>query len=89
MRRSARPDSAGAIAGFSCVLEALHAILYTSLEDLAAECTEYPTPPTWREREVSAKLHATGCGVDRGAGDGRMVDDAEWKRDPHVYLVLF
>lgn len=77
------------IAGFGPPLEPLQRILYASLERLAAECRKHPTPPTWREREVSAKLHATGDGVEGCAGDGHMVDCAQWKRGLRLELMLF
>ena len=51
-------------------------MFYASFDHLAAERLEQPSPPTWREREVSAKLHAAGGGVERGAGGGLIVDDA-------------
>src|SRR5215469_4656019 len=78
-----------AIASFGPPLESLQRILYASLERLAAKCFEYPTPPTWRESKVSAILHATGSSVESGAGDGFMVDDAQWKRDMQLDLMLF
>src|SRR6266480_6735710 len=82
-------DNSAAIASFGLPLEPLQRILYASLERLAAKCFEYPSPPTWRESEVSAKLHATGGGIDSCAADGCFVDGAEWKRDMQLDLMLF
>ena len=82
-------DNSAAIASFGHPLEPLHRILYTILECLAAKFFEHPTPPTWRESEVSAKLHATGGGVNSSAGGGLMVDGAQWKRDMELDLMLF
>ncbi len=89
MRRSGLLDNAAAIASFGPPLEPLQRILYVSLEGLAAKCFEYPPPPTWRESEVSAILHATGGGIDSCAGEGCLVDGAEWKRDMQLDLMLF
>jgi len=77
MRISGLLNNAAAIASFGPALEPLQRIPYASLNHLAAKCCEYPPPPTWRESEVSAILHATGDGVDSGAGGGLMVDDAD------------
>src|SRR5438270_9619094 len=76
MRISGLLDTTAAIASFGLLLEPLQRILYASLERLAAKFFEYPPQPTWRESEVSAKLHATGGGVDSCAGDGGVVDGA-------------
>ena len=76
MRISGLLDHSAAIASFGPPLEPLQRILYASLERLAAKFFEYPPPPTWRESEVSAKLHATGGGVDSCAGDDGFVDGA-------------
>ena len=76
MRISGLLDKAAAIATFSSPLEPLQRVLYASLDPLAAKCIENPTPPTWRESEVSAILHATGDSVNSCAGGGLMVDDA-------------
>jgi len=76
MRISGLLDNSAAIASFGLLLEPLQRILSASLERLAAKFFEYPPPPTWRESEVSAKLHATGGGVDSCAGDGCFVDGA-------------
>jgi hypothetical protein len=81
MRVSGLLDDSAAIASFGPPLEPLQRILYISLERLAAKFFEYPSPPAWRESEVSAILDATGGGVDSCAGDGCMVGDAQWKRD--------
>ena len=89
MRISGLLDNSAAIASFGPPLEPLQRILYASLERLAAKCFEYPSPPTWRESEVSAKWHATGGGVDSCAADGCFVDGAEWKRDMQLDLMLF
>lgn len=78
---SGLPGNFAAIVRFGPALEPLQPILHASLEQLAAKFFEDPTPPTWRECEVSAKLYATGSGVERDAGDGWLVDDAQWKRD--------
>ena len=76
MRISGLLGNAAAIASFGPPLEPLQPILDASLKRLAAKCFEHPAPPTWRESEVSAKLHATGGGVDSCAGGGLMVDGA-------------
>jgi hypothetical protein len=89
MRISRLLDNSAAIASFGPPLEPLTRILYVSLECLAAKFFEHPTPPTWRESEVSAILHATGGGVNSCAGDGCIVDDAQWKRDMQLDLTLF
>src|SRR5260370_39640856 len=82
-------DNSAAIASFGLPLEPLQRIPYASLERLAAKFFEHPSPPTWREREVSAKLHATGGAVDSCASDGCFVDGAESQRDMHLGLLLF
>jgi hypothetical protein len=69
-------DNGAAIASFGLPLEPLQRILYAILECLATKFFEYPSQPTWRESEVSAKLHATGGGIDSCAGDGCVVDGA-------------
>src|SRR5436190_5680966 len=89
MRISGPLDTSAAIASFGLPLEPLQRILYASLERLAAKCFEYPSPPTWRESEVSAKLHAAGGAVDSCAADGCFVDGAEWKCDMQLDLMLF
>src|SRR3989442_6527311 len=89
MRISGLLDNAAAITSFGPPLEPLQRILYVSLERLATKFFEHPTPPTWRESKVSAILHATGGGVDSCAGDGCMVDEAQWKRDMQLDLMLF
>src|SRR5512139_413139 len=88
MRLSGRLDNAAAIASFGPPLEPLQRILYASLDPLAAKCVEYPSPPTWRENEVSAILHAAGDGVNSCAGGGLIVDDSKSIKKP-VYLMLF
>src|SRR5512141_251195 len=82
MRLSGLPDNAAAIASFGPALEPLQRILYASLDHPAAECFEYPSPPAWRESEVSAKLHATGGSVNSCAGGGLIVDDAKSIKNP-------
>jgi hypothetical protein len=81
--------NAATIASFGPPPEPLQRVLYVSLERLAAKCFEYPTPPSWRESEVSAILDATGGGVNSCAGEGCMVDGAQWKRDMQLDLMLF
>jgi hypothetical protein len=81
--------SSAAIANFGHPLEPLQRILYVSLEHLAAKCCEDPSPPAWRESEVSAILHATGGGVESGASNGGIVDKAQGKRDMQLDLMLF
>ena len=88
-RYSGLLDNSAAIASFGRLLESVQRILYASLERLSAKCFEYPAPPTWRDSEVSAKLHATGGGVNSCAGGGLMVDGAQWKRDMELDLMLF
>ncbi|HLY30257.1 MAG TPA: hypothetical protein VKQ36_04470 [Ktedonobacterales bacterium] len=90
MRISGLLSAPVAKARFGCLLEPLRSILHTRLERLAAKSVERPTPPTWREREASAKLHATGgaaAALD-SAGDDDMVDGAEWKYDLRLELML-
>lgn len=70
-----------AIASFGSALQPPQSILYTILKCLAAKFFEHPTPPSWRESEVSTELHATGGGVNRCAGGGLMVDGAQWERN--------
>jgi hypothetical protein len=76
MRISELLDNSAAIASFGLPLEPLQRILYAILERLATKFFEYPPQPTWRESEVSAKLHATGGGIDSCAGNGCIVDGA-------------
>src|SRR5436309_15819107 len=87
---ASRPlDNLAAIASFGLPLEPLQRILYPSLKHLAAKFFEYPPQPTWRESEVSAKLHATGGSIDSCTGDGCFVDGAQWKRNTQLDLMLF
>lgn len=54
----------------------------------------YPTPPSRRERELSAEAHATGSRVDRDTRDVIVGRNAEWQsrrqidHAPHVVYVL-
>ena len=81
-------DNAAAIASLGPVLEPLQRILYTSLDHLAAKCFEYPCPPTWRENEVSAILHAAGDGVNSRARGGLIVCDAQTAKNPMDLMLL-
>src|SRR5512146_3097171 len=80
--------NAAVVASLGLALESLQRILYASLNRIAAKCCEYPSPPAWWESEVSAILHAAGDGVNRCAGGGLMVDDAQSAKNP-LDLVLF
>src|SRR5690349_16295721 len=88
MRLSGLLDNAAAIVSFGPPLEPLQRILYASLDRLGAKCFEYPSPPTWREGEVSAKLHAARGGVNSRASGGLIVGDAQSAQNP-MDLMLF
>ena len=76
------------IASFGRPLEPLQRILYPSLDHLAAKGFEYPSPPTWRESEVSAILHEAGDGVKRGAGGRLVVGDTHSGQNPVDLMLL-
>ena len=85
---SGRLDNAVSIASFGYPLEPLQQIVYARLDQLAAKCFEHPSQPTWRESEVSARLHETEGDVERGAGGGLIVGDAQSSQNP-LDLILF
>ena len=52
-----------------------------------AKCFEEPTPPAWREDEVSAILDATGGRLDGSAGDVWVHLQAQWEKSIQAELV--
>jgi len=73
------------ILSFRGALEAPQGIVYAGRECFRAECFEDPTPPAWREDEVSAILDATGGRVDGSASDVRFHSQFQWKREKSIH----
>jgi hypothetical protein len=67
----------------------LQGIIYAGRECFGAECFEKPTPPAWREDEVSAILDATGGRVDGSAGNIWFHLQAQWEKSMQAKLVSF
>jgi hypothetical protein len=77
------------ILSFRGTLEALQGIFYAGSECFRAKCFEEPTPPAWREDEVSAILDATGGRVDGSAGDVWFHLQSKRKKSMQTELVSF
>lgn len=74
---------------FGGTLEALQGTIYAGSDYSRTKCFEEPTPPAWREDEVSAILDAAGGRVDGRAGDVCLFLQSQWKKCMYVELVSF
>ena len=77
------------ILSFRGTLEALQGIFYAGSDCFRAKCFEKPTPPAWREDEVSAILDAAGGRIDGSAGNVWLLLQAQWEKSMQVELVSF
>lgn len=62
---------------FRGALELLQAVFDAGSQRLRAELFQKPTPPAWREDEVSAVLDAAGDRIQGRAGDVRLLLQTE------------
>ena len=69
------------ILSFRGTLEALQGMFYAGSECFRATCFEEPTPPAWREDEVSAIFDAAGGRIDGIAGNVWLLLQSQWKED--------
>jgi hypothetical protein len=77
------------ILSFGGALEAPQGIFYAGGELFRAKRFHEPTPPAWREDEVSAILDAAARCVDGSAGDVRLHLQAQWKNSMQAELMSF
>ena len=77
------------ILSFRGTLEALQGMFYTGSDDFRASCFEEPTPPAWREDEVSAIVDAAGGCVNGSAGNMRYLLQSPREKSMQAELVSF
>ncbi len=77
------------ILSFRGTLEALQRIFYAGRDGFRPKCFQKPTPPAWREDEVSAILHAAGGCIDGIAGNVRLLLQAQWEKGMQAKLMPF
>jgi hypothetical protein len=77
------------ILSFRGTLEALQRISYARGDWFRANGFEEPTPPAWRENEISAILDAAGGRIDGSAGNVWFLLQPKREKNMQVDLVSF
>jgi hypothetical protein len=63
-------------------------MFYAGSNCFRATCFEEPTPPAWREDDISAILNAAGGRLDGSAGDVYFLLQSQWKWEKSVQAEL-
>ncbi len=77
------------VLSFRGTLEALQGFIDAGSDLFRAKSFKNPTPPAWREDEVSAVLDTAGGRIDGNTGDVRFLLQAQWEDNMQAELVPF